>query len=392
MEQFEDALAAFEADTRPQGRVLRAGLELIETMGIDRVTVAAILGEAGVARGTVYAHFGDVFGVFATAWSKLGAPWLQLMMTAPDEDAMPNAYRSALTQVLCAARRAPVLNEVVQPDVEQVWADLDRASEVAELRAAWHLVMRLSRDLSIAVLPAVTLLDPIIDTLGSLPDDARERYGLAGRTRPPLEVPEAPSPFDAEQDDITRRLMVAAVDVVASSGLAAASMLRVCRTARLTPGAASPRFADLRALHDYAFRVSLADVVRQNRELFLGRAGELPIPDRAATMSTMSMGESRRQWRRYRQEFHIAACTDHEVAAMMHDAITSTDPQSMEELRAAGIPEAILAPMIMFTHVAATGVAAVDALGLPLAELDHRPVFRWIYENLTGTVVVGADE
>ena len=392
MQEFHSALAKFEADHSPQGRVLRAGLGLVETHGIDKVTVAAILAEAKVARGTVYAHFGDVFGVFATAWTTLGGSWLRLMMTEPDEASMPDAYRSALVQILCAARRAPVLDEVVQPDVDQAWADLDRTEPVAELRAAWLLAMRLSLELSVAVLPEAIELDPLISIIATMPGDIADRYQLHGTAPHAIEVPQVDSPFDVETDPITRRLMTAAVDVVASSGLASASMLRVCRTARLTPGAAIPRFNDLRALHDYAFTQSLADVVRQNRKLFMGTTLYLSIPDRAAAVTFASMADQRIQWRRYRQEFHLAARTDPALAAMMHDAITATDPDSMDELRATGVPESILKLMVLFVHVNAAGVAAVDGLGIPMNQLDHRLMFRWIYESFTGVSVVGTDQ
>jgi hypothetical protein len=103
------------------------------------------------------------------------------------------------------------------------------------------------------------------------------------------------------------------------------------------------------------------------------------------------MSDQRAQWRLYRQEFHIASCSDPELARVLHEAITATDPQSIEELRAAGVPESIVPQMVLFTHVAATGVAAVMALGIPLRELDARPVFRWLFETLTGEVVVGVD-
>jgi len=391
MQKFRDALDAFESDHSPQGRVLRAGLGLIETMGIDKVTVAAILGEAKVARGTVYAHFGDVFGVFATAWSVLGQSWLRLMMTESEESAIPTAYRSALVQILCAARRAPVLDEVVQPDIDQVWAALDRNEPAAELRAAWLLSMRLAQVLSIAILPETSKLDPVVAAIAAMPLDVTSRYGLEGAAPFTIEMPEVGSPFDVESDPITRRLMVAAVDVVASSGLASASMLRVCRTARLTPGAAAPRFSDLRTLHDYAFTGALADVVRQNRLLYLGVTAGTSLPDGAAAVTVSSITAERFKWRRYRQEFHIAAMTDPTLAAMMREAITSTDPESVEALRNSGASDSLLELMILFVHVAASGIAAVDALGLPLGSLDHRPVFRWLYENLTGTAVVGVD-
>jgi len=388
MNEFQFAIDAFDADNSPQGRVLREGLKLIGAVGIDRVTVAAILAEAKVARGTVYAHFGDVFGVFASAWSALGRPWLTVMMSGVPEAEIPTEYRSALVQILCAARRAPVLDEVVAPDVAAVWGSVNHSSLITEFRAIWSLMMRLSIELSRPILPEADSLAPLIAMIAALPDDAIERYSL-GETAPVVaELPPAQSPFDAEGDDITRRLMVAAVDVVASSGLSSASMLRVCRTARLTPGAAAPRFTDLRALHDYAFSASLADVVRQNAGVISGTLEDLSVPEQSAAISSSSMQASRRKWRLYRQEFHLAAMTDPELAAKMRSAIVATDAASYDAILATGVDLPLAKALVLFTHVAAAGVGAVDALGLPLASMDTRPMFHWLFESFTGAPVV----
>jgi AcrR family transcriptional regulator len=388
MENFQSVLEAFDADHSPQGRVLRAGLNLVDTMGVDRVTVAAILDEAKVARGTVYAHFGDVFGVFATAWSQLGAPWLRLMMTAPDEESMPSNYRTALVQILCAARRAPVLNEVVQPDVDRVWAQLERTGSGSEIRALWLLVMRLSFDLSLPAFPDAGMLNPLLAVIASLPDEFVDRFENISRATDQVDLPPVLSPFDAEPDDITRRLMKAAVEVVASSGLTSASMLRVCRSARLTPGAATPRFKDLRALHAHAFGVSLADLVRQNAAV-VATTRELLVSDQSAAITASSLAPQRVQWRRYRQEFHIASLADPDLAAMMREAFIATDVASTAAIRATGAPESLLPLMVLFTHVAAAGVGAVDGIGLPLANIDDRPVLRWLLDTLTGTHAAG---
>jgi len=384
MNELRAAIDAFDADNSPQGRVLREGLKLVGTLGIDRVTVAAILAEAKVARGTVYAHFGDVFGVFASAWSALGRPWLTVMMRGVPEAEIPAEYRSALVQILCAARRAPVLDEVVAPDVAAVWGSVDHSSLITESRAIWGLMMLLSIELSRPILPEADSLAPLLAMIAALPDDAIERYSL-GETAPVVaELPPAQSPFDAEGDDITRRLMVAAVDVVASSGLSSASMLRVCRTARLTPGAAAPRFTDLRSLHDYAFSASLADVVRQNAGVISGTLEDLSIPEQSAVISSSSMEPSRRKWRLYRQEFHIAAMSDPELASKMRSSIVATDAASYDAILATGVDLPLAKALVLFTHVAAAGVGAVDALGLPLASMDMRPMFHWLFESFSG--------
>ena len=389
MEDFQSAVIAFDADHSPQGRVLRAGLKLIDSMGIDRVTVAAILDEAKVARGTVYAHFGDVFGVFATAWSQLGLPWLRLTMTAPDEESMPSNYRTALVQILAAARRAPVLNEVVGPDVALLWSQLERTGSGSEIRASWLLLLRIARDISLPIFPEAATLDPLIAMVAAMPDEFADRYKVRAEVADPTSLPPVVSPFESETDDITRRLMNAAVTVVASSGLASASMLRICRTARLTPGAATPRFKDLRALHDYAFGVCLADIIRQNAQVVASTSG-LPISDQSAVITSSSLAPARLQWRRYRQEFHLASFADPELAAMMRRVFMDSDEASSAAVRATGAPEELISSMLLFTHVAAAGVGVVDGMGLPIAEIDDRPVLHWLLDSLTGAPAAGA--
>ena len=103
------ALAALLADDSRPGRVLRAALRQISTIGIDRVTVANLLAESGVSRGTVYAHFGDVYGVFATIWSLVGQEWLQLVTSGRRRSERPAEHDLAFVHILCLARRAPVL-------------------------------------------------------------------------------------------------------------------------------------------------------------------------------------------------------------------------------------------------------------------------------------------
>ena len=384
MQEFQAAFDAFRVDHSPQGRVLRAALGLVETMGLDKVTVAAILAEAKVARGTVYAHFGDVFGVLATAWSRLGPSWLRLLLTAPDDSEVPTAYRSALVQILCAARRAPVLDEVVAPDVAAAWEALDRSTPLAETRALWSLLLRLSIELSRTILPEGDTLTPLVGFVAALPADSLDRFGPVHSEPRESQLPPVLSPFDVETDDVIRRLMVAAVDVVATSGLDAASMLRVCRTARLTPGAAAPRFADLRSLHEYAFSKSLADVVRQNAGVVSATLEGLSIPEQSAAITASSLQPTRRKWRLYRQEFQIAAMTDPELAATLREAFVATDEAGLEALLSTGADEGLARAMLLFTHVAAAGVGAVDSLGLPLAEVDSRPVFHWLFECFTG--------
>lgn len=62
---------------RTRGDVMRAALELISQEGCERLTIDRIASEAGMARGTVYAHYPDGFDeIIRSAYDQLGAELL----------------------------------------------------------------------------------------------------------------------------------------------------------------------------------------------------------------------------------------------------------------------------------------------------------------------------
>ena len=114
-------LEALRADTSNRGRLLLAALDQIDRIGIDNITAADLIGEAGVSRSTLYSYFGEVLGVVAEVWAACGAEWLTQVMTQPERN---HDIDAAMVSLLCTARRAPLLNEVVQPDIDAVWASV----------------------------------------------------------------------------------------------------------------------------------------------------------------------------------------------------------------------------------------------------------------------------
>ena len=374
------ALAALLADDSRPGRVLRAALRQISTIGIDRVTVANLLAESGVSRGTVYAHFGDVYGVFATIWSLVGQEWLQLVTSGKRRSERPAEHDLAFVHILCLARRAPVLREVVQPDVEQLWSELSDRGPMAVLRAAWLLAASIGTELTAPVLPEVRVLDEILWAVASIPDDARDQVG---GDAPPMPTPlEFLAPGSNEADPITGRLLRADLEVVAASGVAAASMLRICRSARLTPGAAAPRFANAGALHAYTFESTIDEVLAGNGRQAALLGASLPTPDINAMFIASSLNEGRRTWRNFRQELHIAAHRDARLAVVIMSAFDHTNPTLLKSLVASGASTELASFGLMANQTYALGLSAVRELGVPLHTYDNYIPVRWIYNTV----------
>ena len=373
-------LEALRADTSNRGRLLLAALDQIDRIGIDNITAADLIGEAGVSRSTLYSYFGEVLGVVAEVWAACGAEWLTQVMTQPERN---HDIDAAMVSLLCTARRAPLLNEVVQPDIDAVWASVAEQGEMARMKAAWMLASVVGVELTAPIMPEARGIELLSSLIADMPDDADARVGSLDSLEP-LELPETRSPMKSNDDSVTTRLTKAAVEVVASSGLEAASMMRVCRVARLSTGAATPRFAGLRAMHERAFAEANAAVVRSNSEQFADYARRLSPPDMNAMFVRSSLAPNRELWRRYRRELHLAARNDADLAAMMHEAFS----ESNRALRAAmvrnGAPTSVVDVAVMFNLVFAVGLGAVADTGIPLATFDHRVIIRWLYRHVTG--------
>ena len=373
-------LEALRADTSNRGRLLLAALDQIDRIGIDNITAADLIGEAGVSRSTLYSYFGDVLGVIAEVWAACGAEWLAQVMTQPDRN---REIDSAMVSLLCTARRAPLLNEVVQPDVDTVWSRIAEQGEMAMMRAAWLLAAVIGVELTAPIMPEARAIDLLISLIATIPDDARVTVGPLDGPEP-LDPPTTHSPMDSNDDSVTTRLTKAAVEVVASSGLEAASMMRVCRVARLSTGAATPRFAGLRALHERAFAEANAEVIRSNSEQFADFARRLSPPDMNALFVRSSLAPNRQLWRRYRRELHLAARNDADLAAMMHEAFSESNRALRSAMLHNGAPTSVVDLAVMFNQVFAVGLGAVADTGIPLATFDHRVIIRWLYRHVTG--------
>lgn len=376
-------LDVLRADSSNRGRLLQAALDQIGRIGIDNITAADLIGQAGVSRSTLYSYFGDVLGVIAEVWAECGAEWLRGVIDHPTGANRDRSIDGAMVSLLCTSRRAPLLHEVVQPDLAAIWNEVSTRSPLEQVKAIWLLGGLVGTELTVPILAEARMVEALINLIASMPDNVAT---LVGPLDVPLllDPPTSHSPVLLDDDSVTARLTKAAVEVVASSGLEAASMMRVCRVARLSTGAATPRFSGLRALHERAFAEANAEVIRSNTEQFARLSEMLSPPDMNAIYVRSSLSESRRQWRNYRRELHLAARHDADLASMMRLAFDASNRTLRAAMAQSDEPAVVIDVAIMFNQVYSVGLGAVADLGLPVDEFDHRVVIRWLYHHVIG--------
>lgn len=373
------------SDIAPVGRrraskeiVMRAALELIARDGSDRVSASDVVAAAGVSRSTLYAYFGDARGIFAEIWAVAGADWLRRLADAPlAMDPELSTFDAAMLDLLCVAARVPELREMVWPDVARLRADVGD-DEVALVRLMWCLSVAIGVPLAVAVLPDSRPLSGLHGVIKSLPDDAAERLGVRGA--PPLRVPEVSAVLPSAGELTVDRLMRASVTVVGDSGYQAASMMRVCRVARLTGGAAAPLFDSVIDLHDRAFGSMLEKVLEENTRQFGTFDDDMSVPDTFARFTRSQADPTRASWRRFRHELHVAARTTPVLADKLGRAFGRSDGTFAGQLGASGVDENMLTLLMLINHSLTLGMSYLIDLGFPVAEVEHRLVTRWLWQ------------
>jgi AcrR family transcriptional regulator len=370
-------LGSLLADQSNRGRLLATAAHQLLTIGYDAITVNGLASEAGVARGTVYAYFGDVPGVFATIWAETGEAWLRHVLH-PAYDTPATDHDRVMLQLLALERRSAALREVVQPDVQRVWAEVEAAGAVHALRAAWMLSLRIGLELSGALSGDRESGHFFVALAAQMPDDAAERVGLAGVPVPGEPALRTSVPSSAPDDSVSQRLVAATMQVVGSAGLAAASMMRICRVARLSTGAANPRFRSLQELHDFTFNTVMSEVVDSNAEQLTLDASPA---DQNAEFAVASLNADRRAWRNYRQEIGLAAIHDAAMADRLRNSFNTTNAVLLAKFVKLAPNEVLAQLAVQFNVIGSFGLSAAHELGLPLRHMDHRIALRWMFST-----------
>jgi len=358
--------------------LLLAGIEAVAKFGIDRVTVADVIKISGHSRPTFYSYFGDINGMLAEIWIRYGRSMLdsQLYELAEDIDLAERkvGLERTLLQILCAAHRLPEVQEILVPEVLSWWKATTKENHYIELRTAWIMSIKLGIALSVPVDAQNAMAALVLPILKQIPDNLDGTPFVAGLSEV-ANFPEANAVI-AEPQNTEEAIMRATIEVVANSGVAAASVARIARKSRISTGAIYPRFATGKDLVEKSFDRAIADVVSGNLE----QAATVGFgTDQYGLIVRAGFGDNRKVWRDYRIEMHLAAMNDENVCSKMEPGFQTTRKMLVDGIST--VPEygaKYAQPLSYLMQVLGLGLSIVLNAGVPLRDLDHRIVTRYI--------------
>lgn len=349
--------------------LLVSGVQAIAEKGLDYVNVMDVTTRSEVSRPTFYTYFGDMNGFFAEIWIHYGRDWLDSQLN-PNINIHP-AVDQALLEIFAAARRIPELFEVVQPESQRWWHEQFGGDSAAKQNASWFIGARIGYKISKGVSAKGALSEAILPML-NISNEELDSPIMAGLGRPDV-LPVKMSGIQFEDSGIEDSLTHAAVEVVAKSGVAAASMTRIARRARVSTGSVYPRFKNSESLIQSSFHKAIRDIVSGNLSVIESSG---PGVDQYGLAVNTGFGAERETWRNYRIEMHLAAAHDFALARFLEPGFEETATLLRDSAVRMGVGEDEATALAWFMHVHAIGVSMLFNAIPEIAELDYRIMAR----------------
>ena len=356
--------------------LLLSGISAVAAKGVDHTNVSDVAAISGVSRPTFYTYFGDMNGFYAEVWLRYGREWLDAQL-----DENPNLSEEidqAVLEIFAVARRVPEVLEVVQPDFERWWKEQTDGNAIVAQRLVWRLGFTLGYKMSRKVTKKSEFGLPILGFL-NLPDNALELPFLAGLgTVDPSILPPVQG-LTLQDDTVESSLTLATKEVIASSGVAAASMTRIARRARVSTGTVYPRFKNAESLIQSSFTRAISRIVSRNVEVVAERG--LGIDQYALTVNA-GYGPARKTWRNFRTEMHIEAAHNPELAKFMEGGFETAAKFLEDSFKEFGIPAQLATPIAWFLHSHAIGLSMIYNVLPEVDQIDYRIMARWMISQL----------
>jgi AcrR family transcriptional regulator len=346
-------------------------MKAINQSGIDRISVSQICDLAKNTRPTFYSYFGNIDGLLADIWISEGDAFLS-RLADPSYEVMNTKLAvedRALVEIFAIAHRVPEVSEVVNRQVLASWSSLTKNDDFKSLKFAWLIGERLGALLMLPVDPTVKTLALADKFLLSVDKVANIKTKMTTDLLPAISDP-AP-----REKSIDEQLLAATVNVIANSGVKAASMARIARYAQMTTGSVYPRFSNISSLVIESFEFAAKHVVTQN--LANTKDGSFG-PDEFGLFVTAGLLARRKQWRNYRLEAHIEGRVNKPLAKRIQKSNAEVNIQVSNALRRYDIPEVVLEAATHLIHSIGIGFTLLFNAGIALNELDHRRITRQI--------------
>ena len=353
----------------------------IAAKGIDHVTVGDITKASGNSRTTFYTYFGDLPGLCAELWMKFGRAWLESKSSSAASPEFVSDFHSALDAALldifAAAHRMPEVLEVLQPDCTSWWRDQIADTSTAALNSVWILAATLGTQISTPVTSGATECLSMLPLFDLAPPV--NVHGLFFESKLNQYSPSGIADTGQINMDIEAMIMMAALTVVASSGVNATSMSRVARKTRVSTGAVYPKFKNIDSVIHEAFDWSIRQIVASNSKSLVNTDhpgnfyGEIIIG---------GLREQRTLWRNFRLEMHIEARVNPELAAHMSPGLNETNQFLVETIADYAVPKSLTVPVTYLMQTLAVGFSLLHNAGIPVNLLDHRIMTNYMIGQL----------
>jgi AcrR family transcriptional regulator len=357
--------------------LLLSGVSAIAARGIDHVSVSDVAALSGVSRPTFYTYFGDMNGFFAEIWLRYGREWLEAQVA--NDSAISKELDQALLEIVATSRRMPEVFEVLQPDFQQWWESKTQGDLLKSQELVWGLGFLLGYKLASKVSEQSNLGLPLRSLL-KLPENVLSLPGMQdlGLTISPEMLPPMEG-LTLQGDSVEDILTHAAIEVIATSGVAATSMTRIARRARVSTGSVYPRFKNADELIHRSFTTAITSIVGKNVEVVAQNG--LGIDLYAMTVNA-GYGENRRTWRTFRTEMHIEAAHNRELAKFMESGFENATAFLRNSFVSFGAPEELANRVSWFLHSHAIGISIIHKFVPEISKLDNRIMARWLVSQL----------
>jgi len=359
-------------------RILEAAVALVHEQGLDRVSMSAVCARSNVSRGTLYTNFESPDSILADKWLDSGEAWLSAMSSLNTTEIDPILNDAFVDVVFSSPRRLELL-EVLRPTFQQAFVASRSNGPAGQTVWSWQVATGLGAMLLRAANMHVEI--PLHQFFLAFLQGANE-------STLPVDSQDDPSTGNfvdvmagLRGEDVRSQLIRAATTVVANTGVENASMLRICRLARLTPGAFPNHFASLEELIEESFRVVFELVIDQNRAEYID---SLTGPNRArstASAITNAMRPERELWRKLRREMLVAARANPEIRTQVERVMDDTDLALSVSLVKSGFSPDAVAGLLAMNRSLTLGMAMLFELGLPVATVNHFGLATWLENN-----------
>ena len=348
-----------------------AGISAINSSGIDRISVSLVCTVTESTRPTFYSYFGNVDGLLADIWlaecdeflARLADPTYQVL------NSKVAAKDRALVEIMAISHRNAEVSEVVNRTMQSWWKALAGNDEFKNLKYSWVIGARLGLLMMFPVDSTVKSLVISDQLLNSIDKVATIKNKVTTDLLPPISDPEP------VEQGVDQMLLAAAINVIANSGVAAASMARISRFAQVTTGSVYPRYSSIAELVLASFEFAAKHVVNQN--LANTKDGSFG-PDEFGLFVIAGLLPRRKQWRNYRIEAHIEGRLNKPLAKRIQKSNHEVNVQVSEALRRYNVPEPVLESATHLIHSIGIGFSMMYNAGIALNELDHRQITRQI--------------